>query len=140
MGITWLCHSEGQSWSLSCFPNVDSNGALSIGGVSTDTLYQQRAMIQAIIPSATTNGAVTVTAQSGTSTLTSVNRTSTGVYAITWSPAAPNINYLAQGNTRTKPGFISFSGTTTTGCNILVYNAAGALADVTFHIMIFRMP
>ena len=140
MGITWLCHFEGQSWGLLCFPNMDSNGALSIGGVSTDTLYQQRALIQAIIPSATTNGAVTVTAQSGTSTLTSVNRTGTGVYAITWSPAAPNINYLVQGNTRTTPGFISFSGTTTTGCNILVYNTAGALTDLMSHIMIFRMP
>jgi hypothetical protein len=27
-GITWLCHSEGQSWGLSCIPNVNSFGAL----------------------------------------------------------------------------------------------------------------
>ena len=117
---------------------VSIPGALQIGGVSTDTLYQQRALIQAIIPSASTNGAVTITSQSGTSTLTSVNRTATGTYNITWAPAAPNINYLVQGNTRNAAGLISFNGTTTTSCGILVYNATGALTDLTSHIMIFR--
>ena len=92
----------------------------------------------AVIPSATVNGPVTVTAQSGVATITSVNRTSAGVYAITWSPAAPNFNYIIQGNLRNTAGFVSFNGLTTSACNLLTYNATGTLTDVNFHFMIFR--
>ena len=119
--------------------HVNVPTSLRIGGTSTDSLYQQRAWIHAIIPSATTNGPATVTAQSGAATISAVNRTATGIYALTWTPAAPNFNYLVQGNVRNATGFISLNGTTTTGCNILLYNAAGALTDITFPIMIFRM-
>ena len=119
-------------------PTINASTALQINGTSTATLYQQRAWIMAVIPSATVNGPVTVTAQSGVATITSVNRTSTGVYAITWSPAAPNFNYIIQGNLRNTAGFVSFNGLTTTSCNLLTYNATGTLTDVNFHFMIFR--
>jgi hypothetical protein len=122
-------------------PTINASSALQVNGTSTDTLYQQRAWIQAIIPSATVNGAVTVTAQNGVASITSVNRTATGTYAISWSPSIGSINYLVQGNVRNAAGFLSFSGTTTNACNILTYNASGALTDIAsgFHIMIFRM-
>ena len=94
-----------------------------------------------MIPSATVNGAVTVNAQNGVATITSVNRTAAGTYAISWSPSIGSNNYLVQGNVRNSGGFLSFSGTTPTACNILTYNASGALTDIAsgFHIMIFRM-
>ena len=121
-------------------PTINASTALQVNGTSIATLYQQRAWIMAVIPSATVNGSVTVTAQSGVATITSVNRTSTGVYNITWSPAAPNFNYVLQGNVRNAAGFVSFNGLTTSACDILTYNATGALTDITagFHIMIFR--
>ena len=96
-------------------------------------------MVQAISPGASVNGPVSITAQSGVATITSINRTNTGVYNITWSPAASSFNYLVQGNVRNVAGFVSFNGTSTGGGNILTYNAAGALADANFHFMIFRM-
>ena len=39
-------------------------------------------------------------------------------------------------------GFVSFNGATVGGCNILTYNATGALTDIALgcHVMIFRMP
>ena len=101
-------------------------------------MYQQRAWIQAIIPSATVNAAVTVTVQNGVATITSVTRNATGTYAISWSPSIGSNNYLVQGNVRNAAGFVSFNGLTATGCNMLTYNAAGALADPSFHFMIFR--
>ena len=122
-------------------PTINASSALQIGGVSSDTLYQQRAWIQAIIPSATVNGPVTITAQNGVATITSVNRTATGTYAIAWSPSIGSNVYLVQGNVRNSAGFVSFSGTTATACNILTYNGAGALTDIASgcHIMIFNM-
>ena len=122
-------------------PTINASSALQINGTSTDTLYQQRAWIQAIVPSATVNGAVTVTAQNGVATITSVNRTAVGTYVITWSPALSSNVYLVQGNTRNAPGFVSFNGTGTSSCNILTYNTAGALADFSSgcHVMIYRM-
>ena len=120
-------------------PTINASSALQINGTSIATLYQRRAWIIAIIPSATANGSVTVTVQSGVATLLSVNRTSTGVYNITWSPAASSFNHLVQGNVRDVARLVSFNGTSTGGCNILTYNAAGALADANFHFMIFRM-
>ena len=121
-------------------PTINVSTALQVDGPSIATLYQQRAWIMAVIPSATVNGSVTVTAQSGVATITSVNRTSAGAYNITWSPAAPNFHLIVQGNVRNAAGFVSFNGLTTTGCNILTYNATGSLTDITsgFHIMIFR--
>ena len=122
-------------------PNINATTALQINGTSTNTLYQQRAWIQAILPSAAVNGAVTVTAQNGSATITSVNRTAVGTYAISWSPSIGSNNYIVQGNVRNSAGFLSFSGTTATTCNILTYNASGTLADISAgcHIMIFRM-
>jgi hypothetical protein len=116
--------------------------SLQIGGTSTDTLYQQRAWIQAIIPSSTVLGAITVTNQSGAATITSAQRNGTGLYAINWSPSINNLNYLVQGNVRNAAGYVSFNGTTVGGCNILTYNASGAAADIPSgcHVMIFRMP
>ena len=122
-------------------PTINALSALQINGTSTNNLYQQRVWIQAIIPSATVNGAVTVTVQNGVATITSVTRNATGTYAISWSPSIGSNNYLVQGNVCNTAGFISFSGTTTNACNILTYNASGALTDIAsgFHIMIFRM-
>ena len=121
--------------------HVNVGNSLRIGGTSTDTLYQQRAWIQAIIPSAAVNGPVTITTQSGVATA-SASRSATGTYALTWSPNINNGNYLVQGNVRNAAGFVSFNGTTLGGCNILTYNAAGALTDIASgcHVMIFRMP
>ena len=82
---------------------------------------------------------MTLTAQNGVATITSVNRTATGTYAISWSPSIGSNNYLVQGNVRNVAGFVSFNGLTATGFNMLTYNAAGALADPSFHFMIFRM-
>ena len=120
---------------------VNIPGALQIGGTSTDTLHQQRAWIQAIIPSAAVNGPVTITAQSGVATL-SASRSATGTCALTWSPNINNVNYLVQGNVRNAAGFVSFNGTALGGCNILTDNAAGALTDIAsgFHVMTLRMP
>ena len=119
---------------------VSIPGALQIGGTSTDTLYQQRSWVQAVLPVATVNGPVTITSQSGVATLTSGTRTGTGTYAIAWSPNINNFNYIVQGNVRNAAGYVSFNGTTVSGCNILTYNAAGVLADLACHFMIFRMP
>ena len=102
-------------------------------------LYQQRAWVQAISPGASVSGPVSITAQSGVATITSINRSSAGVYNITWSPAVSSFNYLVQGNVRNVAGFVSFNETATMGCNILTYNAAGTLAYANFHFMIFRM-
>ena len=57
-------------------------------------------------------------------------------------PNINNVNYLVQGNVRNAPGFVSFNGAALGGCNILTYNAAGALTDIASgcHVMIFRMP
>ena len=120
--------------------HVNVPTALQIGGTSTDTLYQQRSWVQAILPAATVNGSVTITSQSGVATLTSVTRSGAGTYAIVWSPNISNVNYLVQGNVRNAAGYVSFNGTTVSGCNILTYNAAGVLADLACHFMIFRMP
>ena len=68
--------------------HVNVGNSLRIGGTSTDTLNQQRTWIQAVIPSATVNGPVTITTQSGVATA-SASRSATGTYALTWSP---NIN------------------------------------------------
>ena len=90
--------------------HVNVGNSLRIGGTSTDTLYQQRAWIQAIIPSATVNGPVTITTQSGVATA-SASRSATGTHALTWSPNINNANYLVQGNVRNAAGFVSFNGT-----------------------------
>ena len=113
---------------------------LRISNTDITTLFQPRVWIQAVIPSASTNGPVTITAQTGTATLTSVNRRAAGTYAIAWSPNINNFNYIVQGNVRNVAGYVSFNGTALTGCNILTYNATGALTDAMFHIMMFRMP
>ena len=81
-----------------------------------------------------------MTSQSGVATLIYANRTATGTYAIAWSPNINNFNYIVQGNVRNAAGYVSFNGTTVSGCNILTYNAAGVLVDLACHFMIFRMP
>ena len=128
------------SGTLSC-PNINATATLQVSGVNTNTLYQPRAWVQAIIPSATVNGPVTLTAQNGVATITSVSRNGAGTYTISWSPSIGSGVYLVQGNVRNAGGFVSFSGTTATTCNILTYNAAGALTDIASgcHAMIFRM-
>ena len=120
--------------------HVNVPTSLRIGGTSTDTLYQQRLWVQAALPVATVNGPVTITSQSGVATLTSVTRTGTCTYAIVWSPSINNVNYMMQGNVRNAAGYVSFNGTTVSGCNTLTYTAAGVLADLACHFMIFRMP
>ena len=85
-------------------PTINASSALQVSGTSTDTLYQQKAWTQAILPSATVNGAVTVTSQNGAAIITSVNRTLVGTYVITWSPALSSNIYLVQGDTRNAPG------------------------------------
>ena len=120
-------------------PTLNASSTLQINGINTDTLYNPRVWVQAISPGASVNGPVSITAQSGVATITSINRSSTGVYNITWSPAASSFNYLVQGNVRNVAGFVSFNGTSTGGCNILTYNAEGSLTDASFHFMIFRM-
>ena len=121
---------------------VNVGTSLRIGNTSTDTVYQQKAWIQAIIPSAAVLGNITITSQSGAATITQAQRTGTGIYAINWSPSASNVNYLVMGNVRNAAGYVSFNGTSVGGCNILTYNASGALADLSSgcHVMIFRMP
>ena len=69
-----------------------------------------------------------------------MTRTATGTYEIAWSPNINNFNYIVQGNVRNAAGYVSFNGTTVSGCNILTYNAAGVLADLACHFMIVRMP
>ena len=135
------CHNTNLCLSISPSGTVNIPYALQIGGTSTNTLCQQRAWIQAIIPSAAVNGPVTIATQSGVATL-SASRSATGTYALTWSPNINNTNYLVQGNVRNAAGFVSFNGTVLGGCNILTYNAAGALTDIASgcHVMIFRMP
>ena len=120
--------------------HVNVPTTLQIGGVSTDTLYQQRVWLSAIIASSTVNGPVTITAQSGAATLTSVTRTATGNYVLAWSPALPTNVYIVQGNVRNAPGYVSFNSTGIGGCTILTYNAAGAATDTASgcHFMIFR--
>ena len=80
--------------------HVNAGNSLRIGGTSTDTLYQQRSWVQVVLPVATVNGPVTITSQTGVATVTSVNRTATGTYAIVWSPNISNFNYIVQGNVR----------------------------------------
>ena len=73
--------------------------------------------------------------------MTSVTRTGAGTYTIVWSPSINNVNYITQGNVRNAAGYVSFNGTTVSGCNILAYNAAGAATDISSgcHVMIFRV-
>ena len=121
--------------------HINVGNSLRIGGTSADMLYQQRVWVSAIIQSATVNGPVTITAQIGAATLTSVTRSATGTYAIAWSPSIGTVNYIVQGNVRNAPGYVSFNGTAATGRNILTYNAAGAATDISSgcHVMIFRV-
>ena len=83
---------------------------------------------------------MTIASQSGVATLTSVTRTGTGTHAIVWSPSINNVNYIIQGNVRNAAGYVSVSSNAVTGCNILTFSAAGVLADLACHFMIFRMP
>ena len=119
IGVTWLCHSEGQSWGLSCLPNMDSNGALSIGGISA--LPQLRARITFASPPA-------VLSSTGAQTLTNANVawSSTGQYTITFPTAVSTNTYGVLITARAiTPYFMTYGGVTTTSFAVNVYNTAG---------------
>ena len=78
-------------------PTINATTALQLNGSSTNSLHQQRASIQAILPSATVNGSLSVTAQNGVATIATSNRTAVGTYVITWTPALSSNVYLVQG-------------------------------------------
>ena len=92
-------------------PLALNSPSVRINNTDINTLFQPRIWIQAVVPGASTNGPVTLTAQTGTATLTSVNRTAAGTYAIAWSPNINNFKYIAQGNVRNVAGYVSFNGT-----------------------------
>jgi hypothetical protein len=90
-------------------PTINASTALQIGGVSSDTLYQQRAFIMAVIPAGTTGQVVSGVSWSGTATSFTVTKTGTGAYRFDWTPAIPS-TYVFMGNLRNAPGFVSFNG------------------------------
>jgi hypothetical protein len=125
-------------------PTINASTALQIGGVSSDTLYQQRAFIMAVIPVGTTGQAVSGVSWNGTATSFTVTKTGTGAYRFDWTPALPS-TYVFMGNLRNAAGFVSFNGAGTAGLNCQTYNFSGstvAQADISsgFHVMLFRNP
>ena len=125
-------------------PTINASTTLQIGGVSSDTLYQQRAFIMAVIPTGTTGQVVSGVSWSGTATSFTVTKTGTGAYRFDWTPALPS-TYIFHGNLRNTPGFVSFNGAGTAGLNCQTYSFSGSTvtqADISpsFHVMLFRNP
>ena len=76
----------------------------------------------------------------GQASTVSASRSATGTYVLSWTPSIGSNTYFVNGNVRNAGGFMSFSGTTTTACNILTYNASGVLTDIASgcHVMIMK--
>jgi hypothetical protein len=93
-----------------------------------------------IIPSSGTNGAVAISSWNGQATSVSASRSATGTYVLSWTPSIGSNTYFVNGNVRNAGGFVSFSGTTATACNILTYNASGTATDIASgcHVMILK--
>ena len=73
-------------------------------------------------------------------TRVSATRSATGTYVLSWTPSSGSNTYFVNGTVRNAGGFVSFNGTTTTGCNILTYNASGTATDIASgcHAMIMK--
>ena len=114
--------------------------SLQEGGVDIDTKFQPIFWIWVIIPSSSTNGAVSITTYAGQVSSVSCSRSATGTYVLSWTPSIGTSTYFVNGNVRNAGGFVSFSGTTATACNILTYNASGTLTDIASgcHVMILK--
>ena len=121
-------------------PTINATTSIQENGVDIDTKFQPLFWVWVIIPSSATNGAVAISTWAGQVSSVSCNRTATGTYVLSWTPSIGTNTYFVNGNVRNAGGFISFSGTTATGCNILTYNASGTLTDIASgcHVMILK--
>ena len=121
-------------------PTIDASTALQIAGTNVNTIYHPLFWMWVIIPSSGTNVAVTISSWNGQASTGSASRSATGTYVLSWTPSIGSKTYFVNGNVRNTGGFISFSGTTTTACNILTYSASGVLTDIASgcHVMIMK--
>ena len=117
---------------------MDSNGALSIGGVSTDTLYMAKPWVHCLI-----NGNTTIQPNSDVGRVTpTISRTSgqaVGAYDITFTTHPRGFNYTTSAQARNDTGlvFAVVSNQQANSLKVRTYNASQALADMQFTLIIF---
>ena len=130
-GITWLCHSEGQSWGLSCIPNVNSNGTLQVGGYTAGI----RPFVSCAVSAAGTlywsRGQTTARVER------TINGYAWGDYTVKWDVDHPDgADYVPQFCALNNWAFIQSGARTARSIQIKATDGSGGVLDRDFCLTI----